>query len=59
MKELVRAGASKAAAMLLNGATTINGGSTLSGTVAIGGATQKSVTLPCIAPTKDVKNDTS
>ena len=43
----------------VNGTTTIDGASTLSGTVAIGGATQRRVTLPCIAPTKDVKNDTT
>ena len=43
----------------VNGTTTINGASTLSGTLAIGGATRRGVTLPCVAPTKDVKNDTS
>lgn len=53
----IGSGATITAAGILsvNGAKTIDGASTLSGTVAIGRATQTRVTIPCIAPAKDIK----
>ena len=56
-----RAGATitDAGILTVKGATTIDGASTLLGTVAIDGATQRRVTLPCIAPAKEIKKATN